>query len=351
MRKEPKEHLDRDSLLLFRTLCATHNLQRAASQLGMPQATASRSLTKLREAFEDELFTRCSGGLTPTPKALALEPKVAAVIASFEDLFVEETFDPASLVREFRIACADHAMFYIEPAVTLASRMAPGVTFRLSPNGDDWLVELQRGDLDFAIFPIERAPEGCACLPLSSCRSVLVVRSDHPLARRFDEAGALTLEECLAHRYVEVRTGPEWVFKAMDASVSEAWIARPRAVRTPYFFSAAQMVKRSDLCFTCSETLAHEVAGTDEFRILPGRRRSVGPAGRACLHAVEKSACVRSMPGAVRREDGARHFSVVSPGGLVRRLPSRRFRRRSGRRRSSRERRCRRRGSCRGCRP
>lgn len=233
MRKEPKEHLDRDSLLLFRTLCATHNLQRAASQLGMPQATASRSLTKLREAFEDELFTRCSGGLTPTPKALALEPKVAAVIASFEDLFVEETFEPASLVREFRIACADHAMFYIEPAVTLASRTAPGVTFRLSPNGDDWLVELQRGDLDFAIFPIERAPEGCACLPLSSCRSVLVVRSDHPLARRFDEAGALTLEECLAHRYVEVRTGPEWVFKAMDASVSEAWIARPRAVRTP----------------------------------------------------------------------------------------------------------------------
>ena len=204
MRKEPKEHLDRDSLLLFRTLCATHNLQRAASQLGMPQATASRSLTKLREAFEDELFTRCSGGLTPTPKALALEPKVAAVIASFEDLFVEETFDPASLVREFRIACADHAMFYIEPAVTLASRTAPGVTFRLSPNGDDWVVELQRGDLDFVIFPIERAPEGCACLPLSSCRSVLVVRSGHPLARRFDEAGALTLEECLAHRYVEV---------------------------------------------------------------------------------------------------------------------------------------------------
>ena len=108
MRKEPREPLDRDHLLLFRTLCAPHNLQRAASQLGMPQATALRSLTKLREAFEDELFTRCSGGLTPTPKALALEPKVAAVIASFEDLFVEETFDPASLVREFRIACADH---------------------------------------------------------------------------------------------------------------------------------------------------------------------------------------------------------------------------------------------------
>lgn len=65
MRKEPREPLDRDHLLLFRTLCAPHNLQRAVSQLGMPQATA------------------------------------------------------------------------------------PGVTFRLSPNGDDWVVELQKGDLDF----------------------------------------------------------------------------------------------------------------------------------------------------------------------------------------------------------
>lgn len=99
--------------------------------------------------------------------------------------------------------------------------------------------------------------------------AAFVVRSGHSLARRFDEAGALTLEECLAHRYVEVRPGPEWVLRAMDASVSEAWIARPRAVRTPYFFSAVQMVRRSDLCLTCSETLAREVAGTDEFRILP----------------------------------------------------------------------------------
>ena len=40
-------------------------------------------------------------------------------------------------------------------------------------------------------------------------------------------------------------------------------------MRTPYFFSAVQMVRRSDLCLTCSETLAREVAGTDEFRILP----------------------------------------------------------------------------------
>lgn len=269
MRKQPKDHLDRDALLLFRTLCSTHNLQRAASQLGMPLATASRSLTKLREAFDDELFMRCSGGLSPTPKALALEAKVSAVIESYEDLFVEDAFDPANLVREFHIACADHAMFYVEPAVTLASKIAPGVTFRLQPNDDNWATDLQRGELDFVIFPIERAPEGCMCLPLTACESVLVVRRGHPLAQKFDAAGRLTVDDCLAHRYVRVRTGPEWVLKAMDLHVSEAWIARSKAVTTPYFFSAVQMVKHSDLCFTCSNELAGEVAAGDDFRILP----------------------------------------------------------------------------------
>ena len=95
------------------------------------------------------------------------------------------------------------------------------------------------------------------------------MRSGHSLARRFDEAGALTLEECLAHRYVEVRPGPDWVLRAMDASVFEDRIARTRAVRTTCLIGAVQMVRRSDLCLTCSETLAREVAGTDEFWILP----------------------------------------------------------------------------------
>ena len=127
-----------------------------------------------------------------------------------------------------------------------------------------------------------------------------VVRSGHSLARRFDEAGALTLEECLAHRYVEVRPGPEWVLRAMDASVSEAWIARPRAVRTPYFFSAVQMVRRSDLCLTCSETLAREVAGTDEFRIL-ARARTSG-SRHAVAEGRDHLARARAGFGSVRKE-------------------------------------------------
>lgn len=56
-----KKALDRDGLIFFKTLYKTQNLVNAAYQLGIPPATASRLLAKLRETFKDELFTRCDG--------------------------------------------------------------------------------------------------------------------------------------------------------------------------------------------------------------------------------------------------------------------------------------------------
>ena len=50
-----KTTLDRSALLFLKTLYETKNLVNAANQLGIPPATASRMLGKLREVFNDEL--------------------------------------------------------------------------------------------------------------------------------------------------------------------------------------------------------------------------------------------------------------------------------------------------------
>lgn len=69
-----------------------------------------------------------------------------------------------------------------------------------------------------------------------------------------------------AHGRMARRRSPQASRRAFlrPASVNDV-----ACVRLRHRVSAVQMVRRSDLCFTCSETLAHEVAGTDEFRILP----------------------------------------------------------------------------------
>lgn len=267
MRNNQNTNLDWESLCLFQALCETHNLGKAALKLGIPQATVSRMLSRLRKIFDDELFTRCAGGLSPTAKALALESKVNRLLAEYESLFEEETFDPVSLVREFRIACADHALFFVEPAVSAISKECPGVTFKLVANDEDWPKKLHSGDLDFVIFPFPQTPEGCRSLPLSHCDTVMLVRKNHPL-EILAKNHRLTLDECLDWKYILIRAQPESGLKPLEIGLPEAWQNRMITVKTPYFFSAAQMVKNSDLVFTCSRTLAQEVSNDEDFAIL-----------------------------------------------------------------------------------
>ena len=86
MRNHPNANLDWESLRLFQVLCETHNLGKAALKLNIPQATVSRMLSRLRQIFDDELFTRCAGGLSPTAKALKLESKVDRLLVRMSEI-------------------------------------------------------------------------------------------------------------------------------------------------------------------------------------------------------------------------------------------------------------------------
>ena len=107
-----KTTLDRSALLFLKTLYETKNLVNAANQLGIPPATASRMLGKLREVFNDELFTRCSGGLAATWRTTQAMPDVIRLLADYDHLLEPKLFDPKTLKREFKIAGVDTALFF-----------------------------------------------------------------------------------------------------------------------------------------------------------------------------------------------------------------------------------------------
>lgn len=171
-----KENLDREALLLLKALVETQNLVRAAQSLDMPAATASRTLARLRDLFGDTLFTRCAGGLTPTARALELAAKAQAVLSDMDKLLEPAVFDPASLKRSFRIACVDHGVFFVAPAAAQTARLAPGVELEIVEFANNWASDLQNGELDFAISPVDEIPADCMSLTLEHCRSVLLMK-------------------------------------------------------------------------------------------------------------------------------------------------------------------------------
>ena len=60
---------DLNLLVALQILLEERNVTRAAERLSVSQPALSKTLQKLRDSFEDELFTRTSHGLVPTPRA------------------------------------------------------------------------------------------------------------------------------------------------------------------------------------------------------------------------------------------------------------------------------------------
>lgn len=144
-----------ESIRLLHSLCQTENLADAAERLGLSLPTASRMLSQLREVFEDRLFTRFPGGLVPTRKAKLLMTRTAAVLETYDALLAPQTFDPARIVRDIRIGCADNAPFSVFPnfARELLAQ-APGVMISYLPLSDDRFSLLSSGEIDFAVSPV-----------------------------------------------------------------------------------------------------------------------------------------------------------------------------------------------------
>ena len=88
--------MDLNLLVVLQVLLEERNVTRAAERLSVSQPALSKTLQKLRESFDDELFTRTAHGLIPTPKAETLGASLPTALLTLGKLLEDDAFDPAS---------------------------------------------------------------------------------------------------------------------------------------------------------------------------------------------------------------------------------------------------------------
>ena len=81
MNIEKLSRLDLNLLGCLQVLMEELSVTRTAHRLCLSQSAVSKSLAKLREQFNDPLFTRSAHGLRPTPKAVFLKPRLETLIS------------------------------------------------------------------------------------------------------------------------------------------------------------------------------------------------------------------------------------------------------------------------------
>ncbi len=244
--------LDLNLLRVFDAVMSERNLTRAASRLALTQPAVSNALRRFRESVGEELLTRVTHGVVPTPYAEMLWPEVQAALAQLRAVLEPGDFDPQRDSANFRLAMADAtAAALLPPLIAHIEARRALVNLRVLPlTTRDPRALLERGEADVAVgyFPeaiAELATRGQQSAlhhqRLGESEYVCVMRRGHPLAD-----GELTLDDfCAAHHLLVSFSGRPHGF--VDQALAGLNRSRRIVLTVNQFFTAGRVVSRSDL--------------------------------------------------------------------------------------------------------
>ncbi|MGI4721157.1 MAG: LysR family transcriptional regulator [Janthinobacterium lividum] len=255
---------DLELLSIFDEVYKTGNVTRAAANLGLPQSTVSVGLARLREHFNDRLFSRTAKGMLPTPRAQnAIEDVRRALQALQHALADQPSFDPAASEREFRICMTDISEIVLLPRLLNHLREAgPGIRVAISKISNDSPAELADGGVDLAVGFMPHLEAGFYQQVLFDQHFVCLAAAGHP--RVGESLGREALGRESHVRVLTSGTGHSIVDKVLAGE----GIERKFALKLPSFLGVARIVAQTELLAIVPSRYAAEVAASEAVRAL-----------------------------------------------------------------------------------
>ena len=256
--------IDLNLLYVFQVLTEELNVTKAATRLKVSQPAVSRSLSRLREVFDDPLFTRTSHGLSATVKTQTLAPLLKEMLKGLESLIQPSEFVPHTSQRRFVLSTTDFGTLTVLPKILDQFRQqAPDAILDVKSWNEDMVMDLDQTNIDLAVSVLSKEPPaGIRAMRLQSDKMVCLARKGHPAIQ-----GELTLDNYLKANHVQVVLGRREYF-AVDRELDKMGYKRNVAVHLPNFVPAARMVMSSDLLLTVPRLFAEDmVEGTSEMTL------------------------------------------------------------------------------------
>jgi len=269
--------IDGGLLLVFRELCRRGQTTAVAAHLGLSQSAVSHALARLRDLFGDPLFLRRPHGLEPTGRALALAPRIEALIEMMgAALQPEPGFDPARSSRWFHIAATEYAAESIVARLGGRIRAAApraGFLFQFA-RGYLALDALRRGQIDLVLGRFDALPAGFVGEVLFEDRYCVVARRDHPTIRGVIDVAAW---RSIGHVFVGSYSSSDNV---LGPAIGEDAMPTPDDVAAvaivPRWEMAFAMVAESDAIATGPRWLAERQAERLGLQVLDPPERTAG---------------------------------------------------------------------------
>jgi DNA-binding transcriptional LysR family regulator len=260
--------VDIKHLALMDQLCTTQSVTRSAQALGQSQPTVSIWLAKLRAQLGDPLFVRGTGGMLPTPRALALMPTVREVLAGLRRLSdVRAAFEPATAQRRFAIGMTDASHITLLPHLLAHVRaLAPGVSLAATRIDGQLAGALESGEADLGLGYLPGLDAGFYQQTLFAQDWVCLVNARHPRVTSAARARwNLQTYESESHIGISAGTG----YHLMDAAVKAQHVQRRVQLELPGFLGLAAILSTNDLVATLPRQIGETLARAGRLRLLP----------------------------------------------------------------------------------
>jgi DNA-binding transcriptional LysR family regulator len=249
--------IDLNLLVYLDALLRERNVTQAAQQLNLSQPAMSNGLRRLRALFDDPLLVRTSEGMTPTERALELEPLVREALSHIDRAVQPRSeFTPGTARGVFRIMASDYAESTLLPRVLSQLRTeAPGITLDIMTPSDVSFLDVERGKVDMVINRFDAMPQSFHQVLLWEDSFSCLLSAQNPLLEEF------TLDAYLAADHVWVsKTGmgvgvgvnPDDVQRLgwVDAALARLGKKRQIRVFTRHYQAAMTLAEENDLIVT-----------------------------------------------------------------------------------------------------
>ena len=248
------DQIDLNLLHVLHAVLIEKSATRAAKRLHVTQSAISNALGRLRIALGDPLVVRSARGLSPTPRAVLLQPELEQIMRSLQKLVEgHDEFAPTDTTREFTLACADYCTTILGPQlVELLRNRAPKASLRLVS-----LEQLAEGDglasnIDLHLGMPPRVPSGCHSAALFDESFVCMLRVDRAPRK-------LTLKAYLQAQHIRVSVLNS-ARDPIDRALAERQLSRQIALTVPHFSLVPLMIERTGYVATLSRRLAEAQA-------------------------------------------------------------------------------------------
>lgn len=268
--------IDLNLLVYLDVLLRMQNVTRAAESMGISQPAMSNGLQRLRKLFGDPLLVRTSSGMSPTERALSLQPLIREIVASVEKAVEpDKGFDPFHADRVFRISISDYGESILLPHLLRRLRSeAPNITLDILTPSDVSLQDMEGGNVDMVINRFDALPQSFHQRTIWRDSFSCLISHHNPIRHDFTLSAYLEASHVWVSKTgmgvgVGVEPADEKHLGWVDDALAKLGKYRRIRVFTRHYQAAMQLAELHDLIITLPGKAARLVRDNPDVIILP----------------------------------------------------------------------------------